>query len=215
MNPKELDKTTSVDGDRTPINDPDHDISNFSKNTPNENTGLFGVPRVFKSSVSHVSRGNFALQRGTQESMQSGSVLQSRVQRKVDGTVLGVILSGLTEDTILMNEISENTLNAKINRIFLVKIQFRENYTRLSTAWTSKIWSEEIQNTHQSSHNVSMNLKDDNYWKPINGQIKPSVRTYTCAVNWRWRAVFTRNATQEVVENLKNWKDAAVKTKTK
>ena len=40
---KELDKTTSVDGERTPINDPDHDVSNFSKNTPNENTGLFGV----------------------------------------------------------------------------------------------------------------------------------------------------------------------------
>ena len=65
-----------------------------------------------------------------------------------------------------MNEISENTLNEELNRIFLVKFQFRENETRLSTTWRSKIWSEEIQKTHCSSHSVSLNLKDDNYWKP-------------------------------------------------
>ena len=47
--PKQRDKTTSVDGDTTPINDPDHDsISDFSK-THSENTGLFGVPTVLKT----------------------------------------------------------------------------------------------------------------------------------------------------------------------
>ena len=41
--PKEFDKVTSVDGDATPINDPNYDtISEFSKTT-RENTGLFGV----------------------------------------------------------------------------------------------------------------------------------------------------------------------------
>ena len=38
-----------------------------------------------------------------------------------------------------MNEISENTLNEQLNKLFLVQIQFRENYTRLSTTWRSKI----------------------------------------------------------------------------
>ena len=45
-----------------------------------------------------------------------------------------------------MNEISENTLNEELNKLFLVKIQLRGNYTRLSTTWTSKIWSEGTQN---------------------------------------------------------------------
>ena len=47
--PKEFDKISSVDGDTTPINDPDHDsISDFSKTT-RENTGLFVVfPQCLK-----------------------------------------------------------------------------------------------------------------------------------------------------------------------
>ena len=110
-----------------------------------------------------------------------------------------------------MNEISENTSNEELKKLFLVKIQFRENCTRLSTTWRSKIWSEEIQNTHYSSRNESLNLKDYSYWKIINEQIKLSVREYICLANWRWRIVFTRNATQKVAENLKNWKDAAIK----
>ena len=45
--PKQPDKTASVHGDTTPINDPDHgSISDFLKTT-RENTGLFGVPSVW------------------------------------------------------------------------------------------------------------------------------------------------------------------------
>ena len=173
--PKEFDKTTSVDGNTTPIDDPDNDsISEFSKTT-RENTGLAKEACLGKPLQGREKEVKEKVQR---------SLSQSRCQRNVDGTVPGDILFRLTEDSILMNEVSENTLN-ELNRIFLVKIQFRENFSRLSTTWRSKIWSEEIQNTHYSSHSVSMNLKDDNYWKPINGHIKPSVREYTCVVNWR------------------------------
>ena len=56
-------------------------------------------------------------------------MLQSRCQRKVDGTALGVILFRLTVNSILMNAISENTLNEELNKLFLVKIQLRENKT--------------------------------------------------------------------------------------
>ena len=54
-------------------------------------------------------------------------MLQSRCQRKVDGTVLGVILFRLTVNSIQRNEISEETWNEELNKLFLVKIQFREN----------------------------------------------------------------------------------------
>ena len=82
-----------------------------------------------------------------------------------------------------MIEISENILNEELNKLFLVKIQFRENCTGLSTTWRSKIWNEEVQNTHYVSHSASLNLKDNNYWKIFNGQIKLSVREYICVAN--------------------------------
>ena len=47
--------------------------------------------------------------------------------------MFGVILFRLTESSILMNEISEDTRNEELNKLFLRKIQIRENYTRLST----------------------------------------------------------------------------------
>ena len=42
-----------------------------------------------------------------------------------------------------------------------------------------------IQNIRWLSRDESLNLKDDICWKPINGQIKLSVRENTCVVNWR------------------------------
>ena len=50
------------------------------------------------------------------------------VKEKVDGTILGVILFRLSENSILMDEISENIFNEELNNLSLVKIQFRENY---------------------------------------------------------------------------------------
>ena len=82
-----------------------------------------------------------------------------------------------------MNEIFEDTWNEELNKLFLVKIQFAENKTRLSTTWRSNIWNEEIQNTHYLSHSVSLNLKDYSYWKIFNVQIKLSVRAYICGAN--------------------------------
>ena len=82
MSPKQLDKVTSVDGDTTPINDPDHDsISDFPKNT-HENTGLFGVPTVFEASVSQVPHGGFALQRECKESMPRKTVARQRERER-------------------------------------------------------------------------------------------------------------------------------------
>ena len=69
-------------------------------------------------------------------------------ERKVDGTVFGVILFRLTVNSVLMNEILENTLNEELNKLFLVNIQLRENKTSQSTTWRPNIWSEEIQNMH-------------------------------------------------------------------
>ena len=79
-----------MDGDTTTINDPDHDsISDFSKTT-RENTGLFGVPIVFETSVSHVSNGDFALQRESQESMPRETVARQREREEREGSVISV-----------------------------------------------------------------------------------------------------------------------------
>ena len=122
------------------------------------------------------------------------SVAESMSRKRVDGTVLGVTLFRLTENSILMNEISQNTLNEELNKLFLVKIQFRENDIRLSTAWRPKIWSEEIQNTRCLSHSASLNFKDDNYWKSTNGQSNFNVREYICVANLRRRTIFIKKA---------------------
>ena len=200
------------------------EISDFSKNT-RDNTGLFGDLTMFESSVSHVSHDDFDLFKQKAKKACIGkpiarqrererlrkeevlqSVLQSRCHRKVDGTILGVILFRLSEHSILMDETSENTLNEELTKLFLVKIQFKENYTRLSTRWRSRIWNEEIQNLHYSSHSVSLDLNDVYYWKPINLQIKLNVREYTRVADWRCRIIFIKNAMQEVAEKLKNFK---------
>ena len=52
-------------------------------------------------------------------------MLQSRCRRKVNGSVPCFILFGLTENSILMNEIFENTLNEELSKLFLVKIQMK------------------------------------------------------------------------------------------
>ena len=57
-------------------------------------------------------------------------MLQSRCQGKIDGTVSGGILFRLTENSVLMDEISENIFNEEL-KLFLQKIEFRENFFEL------------------------------------------------------------------------------------
>ena len=79
--PKEFDKITSVDGDTTPVNDPNIDnISDFSKIT-RENTGLFGVSPMFEASVSHGSQGE------SKDSMHHETVAR---QREREGSAISV-----------------------------------------------------------------------------------------------------------------------------
>ena len=66
------------------INDPNHNFSDFSKNT-HENKGLFGVLTMFESSVSHVSHYDFALQIESKESMQSGNRFLERERKERKG----------------------------------------------------------------------------------------------------------------------------------
>ena len=49
--PKEFGKITSVDDDTMPVNDPNHNFSDFSSKTTKEKTSQIGVPTVFESSV--------------------------------------------------------------------------------------------------------------------------------------------------------------------
>ena len=98
-----------------------------------------------------------------------------------------------------MDEISENILNEELIKLLLVKIQFKEDFTGQSTTWRSKLWNEEIQNTHYSSHSVSLNLKVDNNWKLINEQIKLNL----CS-ELEMKDHLIKKAMREVAKKLKN-----------
>ena len=132
------------------------------------------------------------------------SVLQSRCQGKVDGTVWfseeskNSVLKSLerrAQQAILGENCSETIMldwvrhwdpkfGSKKFRISIIRVTAR--------AWISKTA-------------VIGNI--------FNGQIKLSVREHICVANCRWRVVFTRIATQEVAKKLKNWKHAAIKSK--
>ena len=78
--PREFDKNTSVD-DTTPIIDPDHNISDFSK-TASENTRQFGVSTVVESSVLHVSHWWFCSSERKQGKHAIGKPLQDRERER-------------------------------------------------------------------------------------------------------------------------------------
>ena len=88
--PKQFDKITFVDNDTMLIDDPDLDeISDFSKNT-RDNTGMFGVPSMFETSVSHVSHGDFALEIEDKRKHASANRLLDRGRERKKGSVISV-----------------------------------------------------------------------------------------------------------------------------
>ena len=89
-------------------------------------------------------------------------MLESRCQGKVDGTVL-------LNSSILMNEISENTSTEELNKLFLVKFQFSENYTLLSITWRSRIC---MARRNSECASIESQRELESYERPINGQIK-------------------------------------------
>ena len=138
--PKEFDKTISRAGETTLVNDTNYDnISDFSKIT-RENTGLFGVPTMLEASVSPVSHGEFLFQGKSKDSMHRATVARQRERRKINlcGQCCRVHVkeksteqyeesfSSDSENSILMNEISEKISNEELNKLFLVKNQFRD-----------------------------------------------------------------------------------------
>ena len=134
------------------------------------------------------------------------SMLLSRCQGKVNGTASGVILFRLTKNYILMIEISEDTLNEELTKLFLTKIQVRENHTRLGTIWRPKIL--ERRNSEYTSFESQRELETQRLQllEPIQWADQAQWEKYICATNWKWRIVFTSNATQETAKNLKNSK---------
>ena len=141
-------------------------------------------PQCWKPLFCTLLIGNFALKRGSQESMPRETVAKQGERREREGAVISVtesmskksrrnsirIRSLRTHRGLYSDEISENTLDEELNRTFLVNSSAKIFWLR--TTWRSTIWSEEIQNTH-SSHSVSLNLKDDNCWTPM-GRSSPA-----------------------------------------
>ena len=75
-------------------------------------------------------------------------MLKIRCQEQLDGTVQGVILFRPKRNSILMNEISMNTLNEELDQqAILGENSVQKKYTQLSTTWRSRVQSEEIVTT--------------------------------------------------------------------
>ena len=57
---------------------------------------------------------------------------------------------------------------------------------------------------YDMSHKESLNPRDNNGCKQVNGQIMLNEREFTCVASWSERIVFIKRATQEVAKKLKN-----------
>ena len=152
------------------------------------------------TSVSHVSQGNFALQRASQESMPRETVARQRERCEREGSVISATESmskinrqnstgchslRTHRDSMLMNDISENTLNEEVNRIFLVKIQFREIF--FSTEWNMEIQNLERRNSGYALFESQRELESQrrqmleaNQWAD-----QAQRQRIQCVVNWR------------------------------
>ena len=104
-------------------------------------------------------------------------------------------------NSILTDEISENTWNEELNKLFLVKIQIRENYTRLSITR-----NEESQNMHCSIATRAWISKTTNIESQSMGR---SSSTWENTFVWRIEdeePSSSRNASQEGCQEFEELK---------
>ena len=66
---------------------------------------------------------------------------------------------------------------------------------------------------HKLNLGESLNPRDNNCVKQVNGQIMLNENELTCVVNGNVRIVFIKNAMQEVAKKSKNYEDVAIKNK--
>ena len=227
MSRNEFDKITSVNNDTMLINDLNHNFSDFS-NT-HENIGLFSVLTVFESSISHVSHNDFVLPKESREIMQSGnrcwiererkekvlwSVLQSRCQRKVDGTV-----------SVWVWRVTENFVLKSLRKFYSGGRDLRDQWRAQQAVvgensdqrrWYLTEYNMAIQNLKRriSQHALfesQRELESQRQQLLEANQSELNEREYICVADWGWRFIFIKNAMQVVAEKWKNWKVAALK----
>ena len=209
------------------INDLNHNFSDFS-NT-HENIGLFSVLTVFESSISHVSHNDFVLPKESREIMQSGnrcwiererkekvlwSVLQSRCQRKVDGTV-----------SVWVWRVTENFVLKSLRKFYSGGRDLRDQWRAQQAIvgensdqrrWYLTEYNMAIQNLKRriSQHALfesQRELESQRQQLLEANQSELNEREYICVADWGWRFIFIKNAMQVVAEKWKNWKVAALK----
>ena len=181
-----------------------------------KNIGQFGVSAVFEFSVSHVFSWVILSSERKQRKHAVGKQLLDREKEKKEkvlwsvlhGTEIGVILQRVTDNSILMIEISEYTWSEELNKLVLVKFQLRKKILHWVRHGDRKFGTKKFR-----TRNIWITTRAWISKKIFNVQIKLSVRGYICVANWRWRIVFTKIATQEVAKNLKNWEYAAIRKK--
>ena len=177
--PKQFDKITSVDNDTMTVNDQDHNFSDFSKTT-NENTRQFGVfHSVWILCFARFSFVILFFREKAKKACNRETVARQREREKGEGSVISVEES--TSMKSRRNSIRSHSLQThrksfseESQRILFWwmrssrtpgraqqavlgenSVQRQWHSTEIWT-WRSKIWNEEIQNTHYSSRNESL-----------------------------------------------------------
>ena len=98
-------------------------------------------------------------------------------------------------NSLLMNEIFENTVNKEHDKPLQVKIQLRDGNKR------SK--KQEFRICIARVSERALNPRDNNCVKQVNGQIMLNGKELTCVASWSERIAFIKKATKEVAKKMK------------
>ena len=128
------------------------------------------------------------------------SVSHSRCQRKINGTVF-VWVWRVSENSILMDEISENIFNEEID-----KLEKAENSDQ--RGWNLTEFHMDIQNLKRRTSEYALTesqreLESQRQQLLEANQCKLNVGEYIRVANWGWRTIFIKKAVQEVAPKLK------------
>ena len=212
--PKKFDKITSVDNDTTHIDDPDHDIHDFSK-IKGKTLDNSVFPQCLNSLFRTFLMGDFVLREKAKKACNRETVAGQREREEREGLVINA-----TRNRIRSHSPTTHRQFDSDDRDFRVHMEWRAQQATLGENSAQKNFLDWVRDGDRKfgtkkfrTHNIWVTTRAWISKKIFNVQIKLSVRGYICVANWRWRIVFSRIATQEVAKNLKNWEYAAIRKK--
>ena len=195
------------------INDPDHNISDFSKTTNARFSWWFcssnrkqrkhaiGKPLLDRERERERGKRRFFDQWCRVDVKERST---ERYQCESEGSQK-IMFWEVSENSTLMDEISENIFNEEVDKLLLVKIQVREKL--YLNECNMEIQNLERRNSEHAFVKSQRELESQRQ-QFIGSQSDQArrEREHICVADWGWRTIFIKNAMQEVFKKLKNFK---------